>query len=116
MSQNSSKLPAVASREYRDPAFRPLKEVLERAIATNADPQIIEGIKTVFQYENMREDYTLDCTSQESDTCRKASGLLLLLSLLFCCCFSFSFFGVGGVGRGAEGGSAFAFHFSVVFE
>ena len=51
--------------------MRQVQETLEIATSTKAAPEVIEGLKKALLYADLREDYTLQCTSQESDTCRK---------------------------------------------
>jgi len=58
-------------RYVYDPAIEEFQKVLDRAIAANVDPEVIEGLKRALSYVDMREAYTLECTSQESDTCRR---------------------------------------------
>ncbi|XP_070177331.1 O-methyltransferase MdmC-like isoform X1 [Littorina saxatilis] len=68
--ENIMSSPAQPRRRY-DPAIEEFQKVLGRAIAANVDPEVIEGLKRALSYVDMREDYTLECTSQESDTCRR---------------------------------------------
>ena len=63
--------PKKPNRRSRDPAIRQVQETLEIATSTKAAPEVIEGLKKALLYADLREDYTLQCTSQESDTCRK---------------------------------------------
>ena len=51
--------------------MRQVQETLEIATSTKAAPEVIEGLKKALLYADLREDYTLQCTSQESDSCRK---------------------------------------------
>ena len=69
MSDNGK--PRGANRSRRDPTMRQVQETLEIATSTKAAPEVIEGLKKALLYADLREDYTLQCTSQESDTCRK---------------------------------------------
>ena len=54
-----------------DPAIRELLQTLEIATSTKADQEVIEGLKRALLYADMRDDYALQCTSKESDTCRQ---------------------------------------------
>ena len=69
MSDNGK--PRGANRSRRDPTMRQVQETLEIATSTKAAPEVIEGLKKALLYADLREDYTLQCTSQESDSCRK---------------------------------------------
>nr|KAG5700475.1 hypothetical protein BaRGS_013962 [Batillaria attramentaria] len=50
-------------------------KVLQVAKRTGADPEVTEGLQTALQYVRMRDDYTLKCTSAESDACRQVATL-----------------------------------------
>ena len=63
--------PREANRRWCYPAMRQVQETLEIATRTKAAPEVIEGLKKALLYADLREDYTFQCTSQESDTCRK---------------------------------------------
>ena len=69
--------PRKPNRRSRDPAIRQVQETLEIATSTKAAPEVIEGLKKALLYADLREDYTLQCTSQESDTCRKIAETTL---------------------------------------
>ena len=75
MSDNSK--PRKPNRTSRDPAIKQVQETLEIAISTKAAPEVIEGLKKALLYADLRENYTLQCTSQESDTCRKITETTL---------------------------------------
>ena len=75
MSDNSK--PSKPNRRWRDPTMRQVQETLEIATSTKAAPEVIEGLKKALLYADLREDYTLQCTSQESDTCRKITETTL---------------------------------------
>ncbi|KAK7099941.1 uncharacterized protein [Littorina saxatilis] len=66
-----------STHKHYDPTVNQVRRVLERAIATNADPEVIEGLKTALRYTDMREDYSVQCTSRESDACRKIAEATL---------------------------------------
>ena len=63
--------PRDANRWWCYPAMGQVQETLEIATRTKAAPEVIEGLKKALLYADLREDYTFQCTSQESDTCRK---------------------------------------------
>ena len=69
MSDNGK--PRKPNRRWRDPTVKQIQDTLEIATSTKAAPEVIEGLKKAMLYADLREDYTLQCTSQESDTCRK---------------------------------------------
>ena len=69
--------PRKPNRRSRDPAIMQIQETLEIATRTKAAPEVIEGLKRALLYVDLREDYTLQCTSQESDTCRKIAETTL---------------------------------------
>ena len=75
MSDNGK--PRKPNRRWRDPTVKQIEDTLEIATSTKAAPEVIEGLKKAMLYADLREDYTLQCTSQESDTCRKITETTL---------------------------------------
>ncbi|XP_076454564.1 O-methyltransferase MdmC-like [Babylonia areolata] len=65
--------PHPALRRYQDPALLELMDVLELAQSTGADPQVVEGIRKVLHHVDLREDFTLRSSSDESGVCRKVA-------------------------------------------
>ncbi|KAK7488048.1 hypothetical protein BaRGS_00020639 [Batillaria attramentaria] len=61
--------------DHFDPAVMQIYKVLQVAKRTGADPEVTEGLQTALQYVRMRDDYTLKCTSAESDACRQVATL-----------------------------------------
>ncbi|KAK7488049.1 hypothetical protein BaRGS_00020640 [Batillaria attramentaria] len=67
--------PKSAPPRHRDPAIREIYKTLEVAERTKADPEVIEGLKRALQYEDLRDDYALRCSSAQSDACRQIAEL-----------------------------------------
>jgi len=66
-----SKMADFSRLAHYDPAVTEFRKSLEAAIATKADPTVIEGLKKALSYVEMREDYALSCSTPESDACKK---------------------------------------------
>lgn len=66
-------IPHPVLRRYQDPALLDLIQVLEAAKRTKAAPEVIEGIERVLYHVDLREDYTLRMSSEESSICRKVA-------------------------------------------
>ncbi|KAL8625990.1 hypothetical protein ACOMHN_012582 [Nucella lapillus] len=58
---------------YQDPALLDLMQVLETAKRTKAAPEVVEGIERVLHHVDLREDYGLRMTSEESGACRQVA-------------------------------------------
>ncbi|XP_076454562.1 O-methyltransferase MdmC-like [Babylonia areolata] len=65
--------PHPALRRYQDPALLELMDVLELARSTGSDPQVVEGIRKVLHHVDLREDFTLRSSTDESAVCRKVT-------------------------------------------
>ncbi|KAK7465164.1 hypothetical protein BaRGS_00037667 [Batillaria attramentaria] len=62
---------------HYDPTVGVIQETLEAAQRTKADPEVIEGLKKALQLVDLRDDYALQCSSQESAACREIGKLTL---------------------------------------
>lgn len=66
-----SRMSSSAAKVHYDPTVHAVRKTLETAQRTNADPEVIEGLKKALQLVDLREDYAQNCTSQQSATCRE---------------------------------------------
>lgn len=60
-----------------DPAIIEIRKTLQKAEATQADPEVIEGLKRALQYADLRDEYAHKCTSEHSATCGKIAETTL---------------------------------------
>jgi len=65
------------ARRHYNPTVGKMREALEVATSSNAAPEVIQAIQTALSYVDMRDDYTLRCSSEESATCAKITQTTL---------------------------------------
>lgn len=56
---------------HYDPAVHVIQKTLEAAHRTNADLEVIEGLKRVLHFVDLRDAYALKCTTKESAMCQQ---------------------------------------------
>ncbi|KAK7465165.1 hypothetical protein BaRGS_00037668 [Batillaria attramentaria] len=68
---------ASSNKMHYDPTIGVIQKTLEAAQRTKADPEVIEGLERALKLVDLRDDYALQCSSQESAACREIVKLTL---------------------------------------